>query len=125
MPAVNKSLYIEQGATFKLGFAKVRESETTEGTPGEPYDFTGCTARMQIRRSLSTPVLVEATTENGKIVITGLEGHVRVVLEDEDTDLLVTRTGVYDLEIEYPSGEVDRLLEGKVVVSPNVTREEA
>ena len=123
MRAVDKPLYIEQGATFKLGFAWVMESTVTPDTPGDPYDLTGCIARMQIRRSLSTTVIVEATTENGKITIDGPNGHISVVLEDEDTDLLTMRAAVYDLEVEYPSGgDVVRLLQGKITVSPNVTR---
>lgn len=124
MPAVQKALYIEQGATFRLGFTWTQESETTPGTPGDPYDITGCTARMQIRKSLSAPAFVTATTENGKIEIGDTDGHIAVYLSDEDTDLLISRTAVYDFEIEFPGGDVYRLLEGKVTISPNVTRDE-
>ena len=122
MPAVNRALSMEQGATFVMSFAWVMESVTTPGEPGAAYDLTGCTARMQIRKSLTSSPLVTATTENGKITIQGVLGRVTVKLEDEDTDLLNVRTAVYDLEVEFPSGDVYRLLEGKVLISPNVTR---
>lgn len=124
MAAVKKDLYIEEGATFPLGFTWTQESTTTPGTPGDPYDLTGCTARMQIRKTFTSAVVVAATTENGKIEIEPSVGHIAVRLEDTDTDLLHgIRSAVYDLEIVFSDGTVNRLLEGKVTISPNVTRD--
>lgn len=122
MPAVNKPLYVEQGATFVMSFLWVMESETEPGQPGLAYDLTDCTARMQIRRTISQPVILAATTENGKIEINGPDGQITVKLTDEDTDTLRLRSARYDLEVEFPSGDVYRLLEGRIQISLNVTR---
>lgn len=122
MTAVPRPLYIEQGATFETGFNWHRESTTTPGTAGDPYDLTGCIARMQIRKSQGSPVLVDATTTNGKIVLGTTDGRVDIVLSDDDTDMLTTKSALYDLEIEFPDGRVVRLLQGPVTVDPNITQ---
>lgn len=109
MAAVNKPLYIEQGATYQLGFTWHRQGAIVDGvpTPGDPYDLTGCTARMQIRKSQGSPPLVTATSlptgEGAKrIFLGGSTGRVEITLTDEDTDLITSRAAVYDLEIEWP-----------------------
>lgn len=124
MTAVNRTLQIEQGATFTLGFNWHREGDVVDGevTPGDPYDLTGWSARMQVRKSLTSPVLLEASTTNGKIVLGGDSGRVDIKFTDEDTDTLTVKSGVYDLELENPLGDVFRLLEGSVTISPSVTR---
>lgn len=134
MTAATRPLFIEQGATFTLGFTW-RQTTEVGGvvTPGDPYDLTGCKARMQMRRSQGTPVLLTATSAvagegAGRIVLGGDTGRVDLTLTDEDTDLLTAKTCVYDLEIEWPAaaGElrprVDRLIQGVVTVSPNITQ---
>lgn len=122
MTAVKRALYIEQGATFTLGFNWYRESLTVPGTAGDPYDLTGCIVRMQIRKTQQGDMLVDATTVNGKITLDPLLGRIDVKLADIDTDLLTSKTSIYDLEVEFLSGDVFRLLEGSVTVSPNVTQ---
>jgi hypothetical protein len=124
MPAAKYDLHVETGATFRLSFVYGRRTGATDvdGNPVvEPYDLTGCTARMQIRQSIGRDVLVQADTDAG-IVIDGPAGRIVVTLTDEQTATLVVRRGVYDLEVEYPSGDVVRVLEGKVTISANVTR---
>ena len=109
MTAVNKPLYIEQGATFTLGFNWYRQGAVVEGvvTPGDPYDLTGCSARMQVRRRQGEPALVTATSlptgdGAGRIFLGGATGRIEITLTDEDTDLIDAKTAVYDLEIEWP-----------------------
>lgn len=136
MAAVNRPLYIEQGATFPLAFTWHMEGPVVSGvvTPGDPYDLTGCIARMQIRKAQGEPVLLAATSEStgpgaDRIVIDGPTGRIAITLTDEDTDSLNVSTCVYDLEVEWPiqvgelAPRVDRLLQGAVVVSPNITQE--
>jgi hypothetical protein len=116
MTAAPKDLAIEQGSTFTLGFNWHKEGPLdTSGnpTPGDPYDLTGCTARMQIRRKQGDPPLLTATSDPptsqaaidagaGRIALGGTTGRIDITLTDEDTDLLSARSSVYDLEIEWP-----------------------
>lgn len=111
------NITIIQGATL-------RDVTTWKaGDPAVPVDLTGCTARMQVRErvnSLST--LLDLTTENGGIILGGTAGTVTVYLSATATAALEWRAGVYDLEIQFGSGDVRRLLAGTAVVLPEVTR---
>ena len=126
MTAVTKAFYIEQGATFSFGFNWHRESEpaTVPPTAGVAYDVTGCVARMQIRKNQQGVTLVDASSAGVTPAITlgGLTGRIDVKLTDEMTDLLILKNSVYDLEIQMVNGDVHRLLEGAVTVSPNITQ---
>lgn len=122
MSAVTYNPTVEKGATFKLSFNWYSESTVTPGQPGVPIDLTGCTARMQIR-STSGDVIFDATTENNKITLTPLEGGISVKMTSAETDAITVSSGKYDLEVEFPvSGDVYRLLEGKIKFKPNITR---
>jgi hypothetical protein len=117
MAAFKVPLKIDQGATF-------RKSATWKvGTSYVPVDLTGCTARAHIRSELKSPtVLVTLTTANGGITLGGVAGTIEIYISDEATTLFTWSTGVYDLEVEFPNGEVRRLMYGSVSVSPEVTR---
>lgn len=105
---------IEQGATWTRTL-----TITDDGTP---RNLTGYTARMQIRRAAAdASVLLELTTVNGRITITALTGTLILSLSATETAALSWTRGVYDLEIVAGSA-VERLLEGAVTVSPEVTR---
>lgn len=125
MTAQKLDLYIEQGATFTLGFnwSYAAVPATVPPTAGLAHDLTGCTARMQIRQFISTVVLVSATTENGCIVLGGVNGRVDITLSATLTMALTLPAAVYDLEIAYPSGVVLRILQGATTNDPNVTRD--
>lgn len=117
MSASKLNLAIDQGATF-------RKTITWQaGDPSLPVDLSGCTARMQIRPSVSSAdVLLSLTTENDGISLGGSAGTVEIVVEDTQTSGVAWREGVYDLEVVLANGDVRRLLEGKVKLSPEVTR---
>ena len=111
------NITIYQGATFRS------RSTWKAGTPSVPVDLTGCTARMQIRPTVvSDTVFASLTTENGGITLGDDAGTVAIYISDEDTAAFTWASGFYDLEIEFPSGDVHRYLEGKVKVKPEVTR---
>lgn len=113
MPAAKLNLTIEQGTTFE-------KSLTWRDKNKRPVPLTGYTARMQIRPSVtSAEVILELSTENGRIVL-GTGGVIKLVLTPAMTGSL--KSGVYDLELTDPLGRVIRLVEGKVTVSPEVTR---
>ncbi len=120
MPAAKLDLIIEQGATFRHTlFVKAGK-----GADAPPADLTDCTARMQIRSDIDSPdVEIELTTENDRITITPLEGRIDLLISDEDTAALSFEVGVHDIELEYPNGDVKRAVQGKVVLSREVTRD--
>jgi len=120
MSAATYNIKIEQGATFKLYILwKAKEPQT-------PIDLTGFKARMQVRRNYaSTEPWMTLTSDDGEILLGGVEGTVEVTGSAAKTSLVPNRDGVYDIELYRPlDGFVRRLLQGEVVVSPEVTRYE-
>ncbi len=133
MAAATYDLLIEQGATFRFTAVYGHKTFDSNGqvvvdAQGNvvytPYDITGCKARMQVRQRRGSKVLVSATTSNGGIEIpVGTDGKLRVTITDEATDSLDIAKARYDLEISYPSGDVVRVLQGNVRISPNITQD--
>lgn len=109
-------LLINQGSNLSLEIALKNQD-------GTPLNLTGYTARMQLRSSYTSPeVVVELTTENGRIVITPLLGIVRLLLDATTTAAIAAKNYVYDLETVSSTGFVTRVLQGEAIVSPEVTR---
>jgi hypothetical protein len=126
MPAASYDLYIEQGATFRFSMVYGHQDGTVDvnGNPNVvPYDLTNAKLRMQIRQRRGGEVLVAATTTNGGIIVeTPSSGRFTMILTDEVTDSLTIKRAMYDLECQWPSGEVSRVLQGKVTISPAITQ---
>ena len=113
-------LRIIQGATFdEIYVWKVGDSEEN----AIPVNLTGCVARAHVREKIESPaVLLQLTTENGRIVLGGASGSIQLLIAAADTSAINWKSGVYDLEIEFPDGRVVRRMYGGVSVSPEVTR---
>lgn len=118
----------EQGATFVRMLAiEYPDPGDPTGETFLPFDLTGYTGRMQVRRTMesSTTMLnLSGTVVNGSQVEmrpAGDSNAIRIYISDEATAALNT-SGVYDLEIENSSGEVSRVLQGDFTVIPEVTR---
>jgi hypothetical protein len=111
------SLVIPQGSTLRRRF----DLKNPDGTP---MDLNGYSARMQYRSAHNaTAVLLDANVDNGRVIMGGAEGWFEVVVPASVTQALVAPArGVYDVEIASAGGEVYRILEGDVRVSPEVTR---
>ena len=126
MRAGKYDITCEQGATFIRTLAVLQpdlENDPT-GETFEIMDLTGYTARMQVRRTLEDLAkLFELTTENGSLDVTFQDQSniIRIYLPAEVTASVDT-SGVYDLELVNQGGEVSRLVEGKFIVVPEVTR---
>lgn len=85
-----------------------------------PVDLTGATARMQIREQVGGAVLLDLTTDNGGLAITG-PGTITRTISATQTAALMWTEAVYDLEVQYQDGTVQRYLQGAVTVSREVT----
>jgi len=111
------SLVIQQGSTLRRRF----DLKNPDGTP---MSLAGYTARMQYRSAHNaSAVLLEATEQNGRVVMGGNAGYFELDVPASVTRLLTAPArGVYDIEIQAGNGDVYRILEGDVRVSPEVTR---
>jgi len=102
-----------QGATFS--------KRLTWSIDDVPVDLTGYTAKMQARDSYGAKcqAVVDITTENGGIVLDSL-GNIDLMLSAEDTAPIKAKDYLYDLEL-ITGTTVTRLIEGKFIVTPEVT----
>jgi hypothetical protein len=112
MAAVKRKIVIEKGATFRLNLRLKDEL-------GVFLNLTGYVGRMQVRATLDSEVV--ALDLSGGFTFDAV-GRCRVRATAAQTTALTIAAGVYDLEIESPAGDVDRLFKGAVVIEPNVTR---
>jgi hypothetical protein len=116
MAAASYDFEIEQGATLLKPIV-------WKDSTGTAVNLTGYTAKMQIRKSVSsTDVLLELSTTNGKLSITAGTGTITMIFSATTTAAIDWSRGKYDLELTSSSGVVTRLLEGEITVSKEITR---
>ena len=112
-------LLINQGATYERIFYWQQGCACNVVGGPSPVNLTGYTASMQIRPfPLSTTVYYDATND---IVLTPLLGIITLTIDATDTETFTWWQGVYDLLMTSAGGQVTRLLQGPVVISPGVT----
>lgn len=117
MPAATLNLEVEQGSTFD-------KTLTWKTSALALINLTGYTARMQIRQKVTSPdIILSLTTENGGITLGGTLGTIRIFITAVQTAGILVKSASYDLElVRTVDGYVTRLVEGKVTISPEVTR---
>lgn len=103
-----------QGATFDKTF--------TVSLDGSPKDFTGFSAALQVRETFDSTSTVVSLTNGSGITLGGVLGTIQVVIASTATAAIPAGYYSYDLEITSGAGVKDRLLEGKFVVTPEITR---
>ena len=120
------NLVIHQGAslqhTWTWHYGPDEESSV-------PVDLTSATARAQVRYArTSRHVLLEMTSAGGEISLSA-QGVINLHVPGAVTAtfpalsfLPAGRNHFWDLEIVWPDGDVCRLLQGRVTISPEVTR---
>lgn len=69
----------------------------------KPIDLTGASARLQLRDGAGALAL-DATTVNGRLQITALEGRIDLAVPYATTALLAAGTYRFDLEVTHASG---------------------
>jgi hypothetical protein len=90
---------------------------------GSAVNLTNYTARMQARTShISGTAVLTLTTENGKITLGGAAGTITLNLTATETAAITQQSLAYDLELVSAGGVVTRLVEGQIVLTPEVTR---
>lgn len=125
----------DQGATLQQ-LITWRQPQTAEqiadDEEGTPVDLTGYTARMHVRTAVDADdTVLELTTENDRIILGDPEsatpvydnGEIRLFVDAETMADVPAATYKYDLELVSSGDVVTRLLQGKLKVIAEVTRE--
>lgn len=112
----------DQGATFERTLTIYNPS--VGNASATPVDLTNYSARMQVRPETdASEVMVELTTENGRLTLGGAAGTIDIEIEASVTETFDV-DGVYDLKIYNNAGKVYRVIRGRFVVEPEVTRDD-
>jgi hypothetical protein len=112
------NIEIKQGETFS-NIIRVKETATTM------RDITGYTFRGQARRTIADPVILfsftftiqDQLTNTGE-VLWSLADSVTTAIDLAGKDL----TAFYDIEMVDTALNVTRIIEGKIKITPEVTR---
>ena len=86
-----------------------------------PVDITGYTAKMQVRKKPGAPLVLEMSTQNGRITFTPLTGIINIVVQAADTALLVPGLYRYDLDLTDQAGFVTRFIQGAFEIVETIT----
>lgn len=114
MAAGKYNMLVQQGVTYNQ---TITLSDTVTSTP---INITGCTIAAQIREQYSDQTAAAVFTT---AIPLGTDGQFQISLTPTQTSAIAFDRGVYDIEITYPGGVVkDRILQGNVVISKEVTR---
>ena len=104
-----------QGSTFN--------QVLTYSIDNEPVDLTGYSARMKVKEKHTSSVAeLDLNTSNDGVSLGGEDGTITINIDAGSTAELVAKEYVYDLELVSSSDIVTRLIEGKFIVTPEVTR---
>ena len=110
------NLTIEQGATFNPVL-----TYTDDQVPPVAIDLSGYDARMHIRAAKGDATTLDELSVGSGITLGGVAGTIALLITDTDTAAYTWTKAVYDLEIISAGGIVTRLLQGAVIVTPEVT----
>ncbi|WP_368921277.1 hypothetical protein [Comamonas aquatica] len=141
-PTVSLHFTVQQGATFRQTFKRFQVPSEAVARNGVlvykatgravpeadkvPVDYSGCTARMQVRRDIGhADVLLTFSTEpqaeQGRITL-GADGAVELYLSHAQTSAIAWSDAVGQMEVTFANGDVERHFEIALCVDPEGTR---
>lgn len=85
-------------------------------------DLTGCEAVLICRRTLVSEdvALLLDTGDTGGITITAEDGRIDIDADSTLTEAMEPGVYLVQLDMTWPSGHVDRLIDGTVTVTPRI-----
>lgn len=107
-------LCLPQGSTWDTAFVWTADDV--------PVDLTGYVARMMLRTTeeAASPT-VSLSTTGGTMSVTSA-GQIILNYSAASSSAITAASYLYDLELQAPSGNVRRLVQGRAVVSREITR---
>jgi hypothetical protein len=103
-----------QGADYDQTFTAKQD--------GTALNWTGYSARMQVRDSSDATAVLLSLTNGSGITLGGTAGTIGVAVSNAQSAAISAGSYAYDLELISGSSAVTRFLQGAFNVSGNVTR---
>lgn len=122
MPGGKVNITIDQGSTFVLPFQLFDEDN-------EPVSLSGATIAGKIRHAPEdaaaivsfTGTVVDGDEGEGQVSLTAAQTAALAVDDSGDCERDLT-CRIYDVEVTYADGTVERVLEGFAYINPEVTK---
>jgi len=105
------NLYVDQGSYYQTHV-------NVSSTAGVPLDLTDFTIAAQMRKSYQSSTAYNFTSS----IVNPLAGRVRIELSSESSRQIPAGRYLYDIELTSPSEEKTRVLEGLVIINPEITK---
>jgi hypothetical protein len=109
--ALRFTLFIDQGSDYSVTFPVKKPDDS-------PQDLAGWSARGQVRVVATDPVVLHDFTDELSLV----DSDLTLTVPASVSSAWMWSFAAYDVELIDPDGEVTRLVEGFLVVRPEVTR---
>lgn len=87
----------------------------------DPVDVTGHSAHFQARDGDGL-LVIDLSDANGGIVLGGADGRITLKMPAAQTAALAVTSGVHELELVTPAGDVYRLFSGSFSIIPEVVK---
>jgi hypothetical protein len=114
---VNRDFVVPQGVTYQIRMRWVDGSSA-------PIALTGATVRAQLRQNYDTSsISIDCTLINGKAFLDSDGWYFGFNLLPADTNAIDATTYVYDIVVTTAGGDITRAMQGKISLTPSVTRE--
>lgn len=109
--ATSSNLFVDQGSYF----SRFLTIQTPSGTA---YPLDGYTVASQMRKNGGTSIgyTIQATIVDAPL------GRIKLFLESADSEVIPSGRYFYDVEITDDDGEKLRVLEGIIVINPQMTK---
>jgi hypothetical protein len=108
--AIKANLVIDQGTDFSATI-DVTDSD------GNAFDLTNYTSASQMRKSYASTTAYDFVTSDNNSL-----GQISLQMSSNTTNQIDPGRYLYDVEITSSGGQVSRVVEGIVTVSPGITR---
>lgn len=112
---ITRDFVVPQGVTYPI---KMRWTNA-----GTPIALTGALVHAQLRKQYeAVEVDIDATIANGKAFLDDTDWYFGFTLLPADTNSIEATTYFYDIVVTLPGGDVTRAMQGKITLTPRVTR---
>lgn len=118
MAAAKHNIIIEKKATFTKDFQLFSTYLGKDNVGNVAINLTGATVACKIKKKITDSAAV-ITMDTA--IVNALQGRFRISLSAAQTASLSFDTGVYDILVTFPSGTVEKFIEGTVVLDRTVS----
>lgn len=105
------NLYIDAGADYSI-------IVTANQSNGDPLNLTNYTVKSQVRKSYASQTAYDFTAS----IFAATSGKIRLSMTATQTSAIKPGRYLYDVEITSANGEKRRVLEGIIIITPEITQ---